>query len=134
MEASKAFVFLGLTEFSCCFFCRCILLSCRGPGGLCDQSDLHISPHRECRICPRFTLIPGPLVLLSGEGPSLWTDSAFWVSSGPFYTRWTLTHAFVLTRIVPRQECVMHVDGAEEDLHDELEDVCSDDGKLLNTQ
>lgn len=28
----------------------------------------------------------------------------------------------------------MHVDGAEEDLHDELEDVCSDDGELLNTQ
>lgn len=25
----------------------------------------------------------------------------------------------------------MHVDGAEEDLHDELENVCSGDGKLL---
>lgn len=35
--------------------------------------------------------------------------------------------------IVPRQECVMHVDGAEEDLNDELENVCSDDGKLLYT-
>ncbi|CAG08203.1 unnamed protein product [Tetraodon nigroviridis] len=32
------------------------------------------------------------------------------------------------------QECVMHVDGAEEDLQDELENVSSGDGKLLNTR
>lgn len=114
-------------------FCRRVLLSCRSPGGLCDQSDLHISPYQGCRICPHFTLIPSPLVSLSDEGLSVWTDSGFWVSTGLFFTLLSLTHTFVLTWIVPRQECVMHVDGAEEDLNDELENVCSDDGKLLYT-
>lgn len=44
-----------------------------------------------------------------------------------------LSLTFVLTLIVSRQECVVHMDGAEEDLHDELENVCSDDSKLLKT-
>lgn len=51
-----------------------------------------------------------------------------------FSTLLTLTRTFVLTCVVPRQECVMHVDGAEEDLQDELENVSSGDGKLLNTR
>lgn len=33
--------------------------------------------------------------------------------------------------VVPSQECVMQVDGAEEELPDELENVCSDDSKML---
>lgn len=33
--------------------------------------------------------------------------------------------------IVSSQECVMQVDGVEEELPDELENACSDDGKML---
>lgn len=33
--------------------------------------------------------------------------------------------------VVSSQECVMQVDGAEEELPDELENACSDDSKML---
>lgn len=87
MEARKAFVFCFKSDFLIVtkrvfllLFCRHVLLSCRSPGGLCDQSDLHISPYQESRICPHFTLIPSP-----DEGLSVWTDSGFWVSNGLFF-------------------------------------------------
>lgn len=93
MKARKAFVFCFKSDFLIVtkrvfllLFSRHVLLSCRSPGGLCDQSDLHISPYQESRICPHFTLIPSPLVTLSDEGLSVWTDSGFWVSNGLFLT------------------------------------------------
>lgn len=52
--------------------------------------------------------------------------------SGFFFL--TLAHPFVLTCVGPRQECAMHVDGAEEDLQDELENVSSDEGELLSAR
>lgn len=51
-----------------------------------------------------------------------------------FSILFVLACTFLLILIVSRQECVMHVDGSEEVLHDEVENVCSNDGKLLKTQ
>lgn len=109
---------------------RHALLSCRSPGGLCDQSDLHYSPYQGGRICPHFTFIPSSPISLSEEGPSGWAESGVRVSSGVFPS---FLFSFVLILIVSRQECVMHGDGAEE-VPDEVENVCSNDGKLLKTQ
>lgn len=52
------------------FSCRCVLLSCRSLGGLCDRSYLLNSPHQAGRHRLHFTVVSVALLTHTGGGES----------------------------------------------------------------
>lgn len=116
-EVLKVIFLLWLRVFLL-LFCRRVL-SCRSSGGLCDQSDLHISPYQGCRICPHFTFIRSSLFTFSDEGLSVRTHPGFWVGNSLFsaflpslvllYSHGLFPGRSVLCILmVPRKTCMMN--------------------------